>query len=166
MWRRVCFSHKDREKCKFSSLSKQISFWMYTGNNLGVTLYLKTKHTFLLYFCVAFHCWESIIQHICLCLLPVNTGVIWSGNRGMALKELLLEGKHVCLLFQTKYICLWRFFKLIPCTGLLCPWKQNNYSQYVGIDGIIANLLGTGKMFIKKDVVMYEKENENTNSMS
>lgn len=49
---------------------------MYTGNNLGVTLYLKTTHTFLLYFDVAFHFWESIIQHICLCLLPVNAGVI------------------------------------------------------------------------------------------
>lgn len=25
---------------------------------------------------------------------------------------------------------------------------NDSYSQYVGIDGIIANLLGTGKMFI------------------
>lgn len=38
---------------------------------------------------------------------------------------------------------------------------KNSYSQYVGIDGIIASWLGTGKMFIKKDVVMYENENTN-----
>lgn len=31
---------------------------------------------------------------------------------------------------------------------------KNRYLQYVGIDGIIANLLGTGKMFINKGVVM------------
>lgn len=31
---------------------------------------------------------------------------------------------------------------------------KNGYSQYVGIDGIIADLLGTGKMFINKVVVM------------
>lgn len=112
-----------REKCKFSPLSKQIS-WIYTGNNLGATLYLKTRHTFLLYFNVAFLFWEGIIQHICLCLLPVNTGVIWTANRGMALKELLLQGKHVCLEFQTKYFYLWIFFKITPGTALLCLLRQ------------------------------------------
>lgn len=118
------FTHKNREKCKFSPLSKHISCWMYSGNNWGVTLYLKTTHTFLLYFYVAFHFWESIIQHICLCLLPVNIGVIWSANRARALKELLLQGKHVCLVFLTKYLCLWSFVQLTPCTALFCPLKQ------------------------------------------